>query len=59
MVAGIEAGLRTVLVLTGSTRQKEVSRFPYRPTLVLDSIAGVVPPVVELAPDEYTELSRD
>jgi NagD protein len=59
MVAGIEAGLRTVLVLTGSTRQEEISRFPYRPTRVLDSIADVVPLVAELAPSELDELSAD
>ncbi|SDR83265.1 NagD protein [Friedmanniella luteola] len=59
MVAGIEAGLRTVLVLTGSTRREEITRFPYRPTRVLDSIADVVPLVAELAPDEYSQLSAD
>jgi NagD protein len=59
MVAGIEAGLRTILVLTGSTRQEQISRFPYRPTRVLDSIADVVPLVAELAPDEYSGLSAD
>ena len=50
IVAGIEAGLRTVLVLTGSTDAHEVSRYPFRPTRVLDSIADVVPLVAELAP---------
>jgi 5'-nucleotidase len=43
MVAGLEAGLRTVLVLTGSTRPGQVERYPYRPTTVVDSIADVVP----------------
>jgi NagD protein len=42
VVAGIEAGLETILVLTGSTRQADVSRFPFRPSRVLDSIADVV-----------------
>jgi NagD protein len=59
MVAGIEAGLRTVLVLTGSTRREQIARFPYRPTRVLESIADVVPLVAELAPDEYSGLSAD
>ncbi len=53
VVGGIEAGLRTVLVLTGSTRKEQVEHFPYRPTRVVDSIADVVPFVSELAvPDE-------
>lgn len=42
VVAGIEAGLETVLVLTGSTRADQVGTFPFRPTHVLGSIADVV-----------------
>ena len=42
MVAGIEAGLRTFLVLTGSTRAADVQRYPYRPSEVVDSIADLV-----------------
>jgi NagD protein len=38
VVAGIEAGLETILVLTGSTRPDQVGRFPFRPSKVLDSI---------------------
>ncbi len=42
VVAGMEAGLRTFLVLTGVMRREEVERFPYRPSSVVDSIADVV-----------------
>ena len=42
VVAGIEAGLETILVLTGSTKAADIARFPYRPTRVLDSIADAV-----------------
>ena len=42
VVAGIEAGLETILVLSGSTQANEVARYPYRPSRVLDSIADVV-----------------
>jgi NagD protein len=42
IVAGIEAGLDTVLVLTGSTRATDVTRFPFRPGRVVDSIADVI-----------------
>ena len=48
IVSGLEAGLRTILVLTGSTRPDRVDRFPYQATRVLDSIADVVPLVEEL-----------
>jgi len=42
IVAGIEAGLTTYLVLTGSTRASDVERFPFRPAHVVDSIADLV-----------------
>jgi NagD protein len=42
VVAGIEAGLETILVLTGSTRASDISRFPFRPSRVCESIADVV-----------------
>src|SRR3954470_19520975 len=42
VVAGIEAGLETILVLTGSTRLVDVERFPWRPSRVLDSIADAI-----------------
>ncbi|MFN8111175.1 MAG: HAD-IIA family hydrolase [Thermoleophilia bacterium] len=48
VISGMEAGLRTILVMTGSTRPGDIEAFPYRPTLVLDSIADVVPLVHEL-----------
>jgi NagD protein len=49
VISGIEAGLRTILVLTGSTTAADVDRFPYRPTKVADSIAEVVDLVGQLA----------
>src|SRR3954469_10360212 len=52
MVAGLEAGLRTVLVLTGSTRSDQIDRFPYRPSTVVESIADVVDLVEEWTDDE-------
>ena len=42
VVAGIEAGLDTILVLTGSTAARQVERFPFRPGRVLDSIADAI-----------------
>jgi NagD protein len=42
IVAGIEAGLDTILVLTGSTQPADIERFPYRPGRVLDSIADAI-----------------
>jgi NagD protein len=42
ILAGMEAGLTTYLVLTGSTDQDEVTTFAYRPSEVVDSIADLV-----------------
>lgn len=42
VIAGIEAGLETFLVLTGSTQKSEIARFPFRPRHVVDSIADIV-----------------
>jgi NagD protein len=42
VVAGIEAGLETILVLTGSTKVEDIERYPFRPSRVLDSIADAV-----------------
>ena len=42
IVAGIEAGMRTVLVLTGITTRDMAERFTYRPSLIVDSIADLL-----------------
>lgn len=42
VVAGIEAGLHTVLVRTGISDDAEVARYPFRPDEILDSVADLV-----------------
>lgn len=42
IVSGLEAGLRTVLVLSGISTAESVEQYPFRPTLVLDSVADLV-----------------
>ncbi|MFT3716696.1 MAG: HAD-IIA family hydrolase [Gordonia sp. (in: high G+C Gram-positive bacteria)] len=42
VVAGLEAGLRTILVLTGISSRESVEAFPYRPTRVISSVADLV-----------------
>jgi NagD protein len=42
VVSGLEAGMHTVLVLTGSTTREEAERFPYRPSRIVESIADLV-----------------
>ena len=40
--SGLEAGMHTVLVLTGSTAASETERYPYRPARIADSIADLI-----------------
>jgi NagD protein len=42
IVAGLEAGLYSILVLTGVTLPDEAERFPYRPSEIVDSVAELV-----------------
>jgi NagD protein len=42
IVAGLEAGLETILVLTGVTTRAQAERFPYRASRVVDSVADLV-----------------
>ncbi|MEY4618777.1 MAG: hypothetical protein RL101_963 [Actinomycetota bacterium] len=42
VVAGIEAGLYTVLVLTGIADQNEIEKYPFRPTEILNSVEDLV-----------------
>lgn len=41
IIGGTESGLQTILVLTGVTKADQVERFPYRPSLVVESVADI------------------
>jgi NagD protein len=42
IVAGLEAGLEAILVLTGVTARADAERHPYRPARIVESIAELV-----------------
>jgi NagD protein len=42
IVAGIEAGLHTVLVLSGIATREQAQRFPFLPTRIVDSVADLI-----------------
>ena len=42
VIAGIEAGLHTVLVLTGIADEAEIKKYPFRPNEILNSVADLV-----------------
>ncbi len=45
IIAGIETGLDTALVLTGVTTRELIPTFPYRPSFVLEGLTDLVPQI--------------
>ncbi len=43
VVSGLEAGMETILVLTGLTTGEDAERHPYRASRIIDSIADLIP----------------
>ena len=43
IVAGVETGLDTVLVLSGVTSREEIDHFPYRPHYILNGVGEICP----------------
>jgi NagD protein len=41
VVAGLEAGMQTILVLSGVTTRGEAERYPYRASRIVDSVADI------------------
>jgi len=42
IVAGIEAGLHTILVMTGISDQAEIEKYPFRPEEILAGVHELV-----------------
>jgi NagD protein len=42
VLCGLEAGLETILVLTGISTKEEVDRYPYRPSRIVNSVADLI-----------------
>ena len=41
VIAGMESGLATVLVLSGCTSRTDVNDYPYRPTYILNGVGDI------------------
>ena len=41
IVAGVESGMETILVLSGVTRRDDIARHPYQPTRIVESVAEI------------------
>jgi NagD protein len=42
VLCGLEAGLETILVLSGISARAEIDRYPYRPSRVVESVADLI-----------------
>jgi NagD protein len=42
VVSGLEAGLETILVLTGVTTLSDTERYPYRASRIVESVADLL-----------------
>jgi NagD protein len=60
--SGLEAGLATILVLSGMTRPGDVDSSPFTPTRIIDSVADLIDEIIADGPvsvDEQQEAERD
>jgi NagD protein len=42
IIAGIESGIDTLLVLSGITCREDIDKFSYRPTFILDGVGDII-----------------
>ena len=42
VLCGLEAGLETILVLSGISGRGDIDRYPYRPSRIIDSVADLI-----------------
>ncbi len=42
VISGLEAGLATILVMSGISTRQTIEQYPFRPSLVIDSVAELV-----------------
>ena len=43
VVAGVTSGMETILVLSGSTKEEDIDKYPYLPTFIRKSVAEINP----------------
>jgi NagD protein len=43
ILAGVESGMETILVLSGVTHREDLARYPYQPTRIVNSVAEIEP----------------
>lgn len=43
IIAGVQSGMETILVLSGITQREDINHYPYLPKYILDSVADINP----------------
>jgi NagD protein len=43
IIAGVQSGMETILVLSGVTKREDLVRYPYQPNHVLESVKDIDP----------------
>lgn len=59
IVAGIESGLDTVLVLSGVTSRETMEQYPYRPRLVLHHVGEIIDTVIKEVGEKQKTLRKN
>jgi NagD protein len=59
VLSGLEAGMQTVLVMSGLNTVEDAESFPYRPSRVVDSIADLLPDLETVAPASGPALAQE
>jgi NagD protein len=47
VLSGITSGMDTILVLSGVTKEKDLDKFPFMPTLIYNSVADIDPGLLD------------
>jgi len=45
VLCGLEAGLETILVLSGISSRADTDRYPFRPSRIVNSVADLIPEI--------------
>lgn len=59
ILGGLQMGYRTVLVFSGSTRPENLDRYPYQPTLAVNSLADLIPEVEQFPDGPWQIVEED
>jgi len=43
IISGVQSGMETILVLSGITKIEDVTKYPYLPARIVESVADIIP----------------